>query len=180
MFRRFVKRENAGLDADQLRALAEANQLMENGQPSLAAPLFANLAAGLDAPRPRRAANIHARAAHAFADSGQEQPALAQARSALKMFIQYNMLQRTPVFYANIRHKFNAKNMPNAARSLETEFKIPSGPLPVAAAPSKKHGQLPTNCPKCGAPLRASEAEWIDENTIECSYCGAGIRSIEG
>jgi hypothetical protein len=178
MFRRFVRSENAGLNADQLQSLVKANQLMENGHPKMAAPLFAQLAAGLETHRPRRAANIHARAAHAYADGGLEQEALSQARSALNMFIQYKMDQRTPVFYANIRHKFNAKGMPGAALSLETEFKIAPGPAP-AASPAKKHGPLPTNCPKCGAPLRGSEDDWIDERTMECSYCGSGVRTLE-
>jgi hypothetical protein len=35
---------------------------------------------------------------------------------------------------------------------------------------------LPTNCPKCGAPLHTDEIEWTDEITAECPYCGNAIR----
>jgi hypothetical protein len=181
MFRRFVKSGNNGLDADQLSTLARANQLMENAHPAEAAPLFAGLAAGLEPMRPRRAANIHARAAHAYADAGQEPQALAQARSALSLFIRFNMAQRTPVFYANIRSKFNAQGMTSAAASLASEFRhIPAAPPASAPQAAPTHGVLPTNCPKCGAPVRANEAEWIDARTLECSYCGAGVRTLEG
>ena len=179
MFRRFVRpNRNPGLDADQLSSLTAANQLMENGKPAEAAPLLAAIAAGLETQRPRRAANIHARAAHAYADAGLEQPALAQARSALKLFIQFNMVERTPVFYANIRHKFTNHNMPEAARSLESEFHLPvsANPVPVQPAPQ---GRLPGNCPKCGAPLRAAELEWLDKRSAECSYCGTLVRTLD-
>ena len=185
MFRRLFRpnRATAALDDDQLSGLAAANQLMENGKPGEAAPLLAGIAANLERPRPRRAANIHARAAHAYADAGQEQPALAQARSALRMFIQYNMAERTPVFYTNIRRKFTHKNMPAAAASLQTEFHIqdlpPQAPDPAGApAQARQRGHLPGNCPKCGAPLRPGEVDWVDDRSAECSYCGSLVSAV--
>ena len=52
-------------------------------------PLFANLATEMETIlHPRRAANLHAQAAHAYADSQNEQAALNQARLALNLFIQ--------------------------------------------------------------------------------------------
>jgi hypothetical protein len=177
MFRRFVK-PAPSLNNDQLQTLSQANQLMENNQAAAAAPILAGLAADLESSRPRRAANIHARAAHAYADAGLEQPALAEARSALRMFIKYRMNQRTPVFLANIHRKFTNKGMPNAAHSLEIEFNMAAGQAPAASL-AHKHGPLPTNCPKCGAPVRAGDAEWLDERTLECSYCGSGIRTLD-
>ena len=177
MFRRLRNpNRGAALDDEQLKDLAAANQLMESGKPAEAAPLFATIAAWLEKPRPRRAANIHARAAHAYADTAQEQPALAQARSALRMFIQYNMIERTPVFYTNIRRKFTHKNMPAAAAALQQEFRLqdlPDQAVSAAPAPAHQHGHLPGVCPKCGAPLRPAEVEWVDDRSAECSYCGA-------
>ncbi len=107
--------QNNVLSAAQIEVLAKANQLAANNNSADAAPLYAELARELDVPRPRRAANLHARAAHAYADAGNEQLALAQARAALTMFIQYRMINRTPVFFANITRKFNNKGMKNSA-----------------------------------------------------------------
>ena len=179
MFRRLRNQAQQAnpLTPAQLQALNRANQLMAGGQPGQAAPLFAGLAGEMEtANHPRRAANLHAQAAHAFADSQQEQRALNQARAALTLFIQYQMVQRTPVFYANITRKLNANGMKNAAGALALEFgkQVGSLPAPVPTAPGR--GQLPTNCPQCGGPLHASSATWIDANTAECEYCGALIR----
>src|SRR5213593_2596009 len=94
---------NSQLGADQLALLKQANRLMANGKAGEAAPLFAQLAAQMEATNhPRRAANLHARAAHAFADSQAGQMALGQARSALNLFIANGMALRTPMFYSNI------------------------------------------------------------------------------
>jgi hypothetical protein len=181
MFRRFRKpvMNATALTPAQLQALNQANQLAAGGQPSLAAPLFAQLAVAMETGNhPRRAANLHAQAAHAYADGQDEPDALTQARSALRLFIQYQMMQRTPVFYANITRKLTNKGMKNSAEALVKEFGLLVGGMPVPAPAAAPHGSLPTNCPKCGAPLHASEATWIDPNTAECAYCGASIRAV--
>ncbi len=159
--------------------LAKANQLVANNNSADAAPLYAELARELDGFRIHgAAANLHARAAHTYADSGNEQLALAQARAALTMFIQYQMINRTPVFFANITRKFNNKGMKNSASALQNEFGNRVGPMPPQPAQgSAKRGVLPTNCPKCGAPIHGDEANWIDNQTAECDYCGASIRT---
>jgi len=179
MFRRFRNPafQPNPLPPAQMQTLSRANQLLANGQPLQAAPLFAELADQLQASNhPRRAANLHAQAAHAFAD-GQDGPnALAQARLALSLFLQYQMVRRTPVFYANITRKLNAKGMKDAADALMNEFGSKVGSTPAAIAPPAGHGRLPTNCPKCGAPVHGDEAEWVDASTAECVYCGSLIR----
>ena len=180
MFRRFRNPavNPTALSPAQLQSMNQANQLVASGQPILAAPLFAQLASGMEASNhPRRAANLHAQAAHAFADGQDEQDALAHARRALSLFIQYQMVQRTPVFYANITRKLTNKGMKNSAEALAKEFGPLVGGLPAPAPAVSPRGSLPTNCPKCGAPLHPSEATWIDANTAECAYCGASIRT---
>ena len=169
------------LGPDQLATLQQANQLLANGRPGQAAPLFAQLAAQMESSqRPRRAANLHAQAAHAFADSNAGQAALGQARSALNLFIENQMNMRTPRFYANITRKLHNKGMPVAAQSLEQEYGARIGAVhaqPAPAAPPKHRGALPTSCPKCGAPVHGRDANWIDDNTVECDYCGVLIRA---
>jgi hypothetical protein len=166
------------LSPARMQILNQANRLLAAGQPGQAAVMFADLAQQLEASNhPRRAANLHAMAAHAFADSSAEAPALTHARAALTLFIQYQMNQRTPVFYANITRKLAAKGLNGAAEQLKKEFGAQVGPLPAPTAPPAGHAPLPTNCTKCGAPVRSDEASWVDANTIECNYCGSLIRS---
>ena len=181
MFRRF---RNPGFQPNPLppallQTLNQANRFVANGQPGQAAPLFAGLADQMETTNhPRRAANLHAQAAHAYTDSRNEQAALDQARSALTLFIQNQMVRRTPVFLTNITRKFTNNGMPNAAAALAKEFGSRVGPMPAPASPAAgQRGRLPTNCSKCGAPIRADEANWLDANAVECDYCGSLIRA---
>ena len=108
MFRPYRNRQNWRLNftPEQIEIALKANQLLSAGKPNEAAPLFASLAKDMeDSHHPRRAANLHAQAAHAFTDSQNEPSALIQARKALSLFIQYQMVERTPRFYANITRK---------------------------------------------------------------------------
>jgi hypothetical protein len=170
------------LTTAQIEVLAKANQMAVAGNSAGAAPLFAEVARELDSPHPRRAANLHARAAHAYADANRPQLALEQARAGLNMFIQYSIVDRAPVFYANITRKLNNKGMKGAATAIQNEFgsKIaslpPQPPQSPGQAPARR-GVLPTNCPKCGGPVHSDSASWVDNQTAECEYCGTLIRT---
>jgi hypothetical protein len=170
------------LTTDQLAVLVRANQLLSEGQPLMAAPLFTQLAGAMkQSNHPRRAANLYTRAAHAFADGNDAPPALAYSKAALELFIQYKLAGRAATFFGNITRKLTAKGMVTAAEALQREFGAQVAALPVGAGPQRvaqpHRGLLPTACPKCGAPLHSEDVTWVDENTIECEYCGAYIRS---
>jgi hypothetical protein len=181
MFRRFRNPaiQSNPLAPEMIQTLKQANRLVANGQPGQAAPLFAEVAGEMEATNhPRRAANLHAQAAHTYADSHNPQAALAQARAALTLFIQNQMVQRTPIFYSNITRKLTNQGMPKAAAALVNEFGARVGPVPAPVTPAAgQRGRLPTNCSKCGAPIHADEINWVDTSTIECNYCGSLIRA---
>ncbi len=178
MFRNSPNQANL-LSPSQIQTMKQANQFVANGQPGQAAPLFAKLASEMElANHPRRAANLHAQAAHTYADSQNEPAALTHASAALTLFLQFQMVQRTPVFYANITRKLTNKGMKSAVEALTKEFGprvgLNTAPVPPAAG---KRGRLPTNCPKCGGPIHGTDANWVDANTVECDYCGVLIRA---
>ena len=171
--RRFRNVRNMPVDPALLPLLNQANQLMAAGQPAQAAPLFTRLAELMESRnRPRLAANLYAQAAHACADAKDEPLALAQARSALRLFIRLQMVERTPRFYANITRKLRANGMKAAADAIQKEFGTWERPDLPAVAP-EQHGRLPLACPQCGAPVRSDEITWVDKRTAECAYCGA-------
>jgi hypothetical protein len=180
MFRRFRNPafQSNPLGPLQMRTMNQANQLVANGHPAQAAPLFAELAGKMEATNhPRRAANLHTQAANAYADSQNKQAALTHARAALTLFLQYQMVRRTPVFYANITRKLTSKGMNNASEVLAKEFGSRVEPMPAQVAPAAgQRGLLPTNCPKCGAPIHGEDANWVDNSTVECDFCGSLIR----
>ncbi len=180
MFRRRRMMQANPLNNEQMAQLVKANQLVAQGKPLQAAALFVQVAQAMQASNhPRRAANLYTRAAHAFVDGNEGPSALNYSRQALALFIQVNMPMRARTFYSNITHKMGNRGMNGALETLQSEFEaqmtaLPAGPAP--AAPTR-HGMLPTNCPKCGAPVHTEDANWVDENTLECEYCGAFIRS---
>lgn len=185
MFRRFRNPGLRGgpLSGGPLAQLQRANRLMMEGRFVDAGDLLAQLAGGAQSrSHPRRAAELHARAAHSYADGSQEQPALAQAKSALTLFLQHQMAHRAPVFLSNITRKFTDKGMASAADSLQREFGSRVGPLPAEAqgGGSTPHGVLPTACPQCGAPLNPQEVDWVDSSTAECRFCGSMVRTQKG
>lgn len=181
MFRRQARFRDNPLSEQQLTVLVKANQLTAEGKTSEAGLLLANMAAQMQqSNHPRRAANLYTRAAHTFTNANNEQAALDNAKKALSIFFQFNMVSRAKIFFTNIRRKMNAKGMKMAAESLQRDYgaQIPALP-PEPQQDRQKRGLLPTNCPKCGAAVHGDEVEWVDDNTIECEYCGTPIR-IEG
>jgi hypothetical protein len=168
------------MSSDQIAILVRANQLMAGGKPLEAGPLFAQVADAMKSSNhPRRAANLYTRAAHAFADGNDGQAALKYARAALILFTQAKMARRAIEFYTNITRKLSTKGMKAAADALQSEYGAQIEALPVGPNTGNRpaHGQLPTACPKCGAPVHGDEVTWVDSSTIECEYCGASIRS---
>ncbi len=182
MFRRpYMLRANP-INQEQLSMLVQANQLLSQGKPLDAAPLFAQLAQAMQAGNhPRRAANLFTRAAHSYADGNDASTALTYSRQALALFLQYKMFARAKTFYTNITRKLSNHAMKQAVESLQSDFGTQIAALPVAVGPQTaaktRHALLPTNCPKCGAPIHSEDSTWVDENTIECGYCGSLIRS---
>jgi len=165
------------LPAERIAILVQANRLLVEGQPMETGSLFTQVAEAVKISRhPRRAANLYARAAHAFVDAAKEQAALDNARAALALLTQTRMAGRTAAFFTNITHKMNAQGMKAAVDALQREYGGEVVASPPVSLP-KSHGLLPTNCPKCGAPIHVDELNWVDENTIECEYCGAFVRS---
>jgi hypothetical protein len=160
------------------KVLATANSFYARGQPDMAAPLFVQLAGKMEADgKPGRAANLHARAAHAYADARNEELAVAEARAALTQFLQLDLPERPAIFLRNIIQKLKSRGMPAAADRLVEEFRdrveiLPATrPLPMGI----RKAVLPPQCPSCGAPVLGPEVEWIDAASARCSYCGSLI-----
>jgi hypothetical protein len=181
MFRRFARQgPPAALTPVQLNALRQVNQFAANGRNLEAAGILTQLAQKMEnTNHPRRAANFHAQAAHLYADGSDPVQALAHAQAALRLFIQHQMANRAPRFYANITQKMRNRGMPAGAAQLEKEFGSSIGAIPATAQPAGQpnRGRLPSSCPQCGAPARSDEVDWIDNASAECVFCGAVIQT---
>jgi hypothetical protein len=98
--------QGVSLPPAQMQVLNQAYDLHLAGHSSQAAPMFARLAADLETENaPRRAASVHSQAAHVYADIKDEQNALAEARRALDLFLQYKLTHHSMTFFPNIVHR---------------------------------------------------------------------------
>jgi hypothetical protein len=161
-------------------SIDHALQLLNNGQTGEAAKAFSDIALDLEATRQfRRAANLHAQAAYAFADAKDAPSALVQSRAAMSLFLDHHMRLSAGQFYTNITRKLRSQGMAAVAETLQNEFRSGVSPSPAQqiAPPKSPTGHLPVACTQCGGPIRPDEADWLDDHTIQCVYCGALIQS---
>ena len=127
---------------------------------------------------PRRAANVHARAAHAWAQAKNETSAQGQDRLALTGFLQLSMPRRAATFYQNVIRNLLDNGMKAAADTLEQEFEDKVKALGVQTRPVQRgRRRLPPKCPQCGAPVRSDEVDWIDDASAGCAYCGSVVQA---
>lgn len=169
--------KESALQPSEQRRLEEANYFLENNKPAQAAPIFAKLAEVLkSAKQPKRAANLHLKAALAFARSRNE-AALMQARAALSLLLQYKLDQQASVFYNELMHELNKRGMKSTRDMLASEFsaKILQSTPPISHTAQRKN--LPRNCPSCGAPLGRDNVTWVDTDTAECGFCNTPIHT---
>jgi hypothetical protein len=92
------------------------------------------------------------------------------------------MVRRIPVFYANIVRHMRNKGLTAAANQIENEYAAKVSPFqspvqPIQTVQSGPRPKLPSTCPKCGAPVRSDEIEWIDDRSAECIYCGTTLQA---
>ena len=75
---------------------------------------------------------------------------------------------------------------PNSFEEEKENEALSSSPLPSSppfppekktSAPVAEHRSelLPSNCPKCGAPIRGHEVKWTGAQSANCPYCGANL-----
>lgn len=158
--------------------IARAHRLLEEGQPGQAAAIFSQLATGLSGrARPRQAGNLHAKAAHAFIDAGDARQALEQARLALGLFKHFGLLlPRAAQFKTRVIEHMRAKGMTAEADALDKEYHLPMVPVQQTTG-QRQQARLPAAYPKCGAPVRYDEVEWIDALSAECGYYSATLQT---
>lgn len=180
MFRRPMRRvvRQFVVNEMQTNEVMRANQLLQSGRFDQAAMEYFQLANKLERiGKPRQSANMHAQAALAWAKAGNEERALNQANIALRQFTLLRMPRRIYEFKTEFEQTLHPGKTANPVPPApELEYSA----IKVAATPGVKtlRGKLTEVCPKCGAPVRSDEVEWIDDTSAECDFCGAIIQSV--
>jgi CRISPR/Cas system-associated endoribonuclease Cas2 len=155
-------------------ALIKAIQKAQKASPGEAGAIYAKLATQAAKDQlPRRAANLHARAALAYVDAGQEADVLAQSRAALALLAERELGWRAQSVYTGVTRALDAKKLTRALDRLRGDY---SQKIIVLAGEARKDplpvSRLPATCPGCGLVVRADEVDWISAARAECDYCG--------
>jgi hypothetical protein len=156
--------------------LQRANQLMAAGDYKAATDAFTELAQRAENRFPRRAPFLFMAAGHAAILSDQTKIGVAHFKHGLTIFASQRRLHRMRNF--GLRAIEELKSHQHNAEADELALLINSN-LPKEISTENltpKKSVLPTHCPSCGAAVRSTEVEWLDEVTAECDYCGSPIR----
>ena len=157
--------------------LQHANQLMAAGDYSGAAIAFQELAQGAEDRFPRRAPFLFMEAGRAAILNGQTKDGITTLRRGLTILASQGRIHRMRVMGQRVIEELHARGLNTEAEEIAG---VLSGSLPkeipTETFTTTKRPILPTHCPSCGAALKPDEVEWIDDNTVECDYCGSPVR----
>jgi hypothetical protein len=180
MFRRRPLRggfRRAGLP-DVPPMLRRAHQLMESGNFAEAQEAFEMLANRAESNFPERAPFLFLQAGQAAILGGQTKKGIAHLRSGLTMLATQQRYHRLHVLGQQAMDELNARGLTSEAAEISELIKnnIPAEVTSTPAVVEKKKAILPTHCPACGAALKPTDVEWLDDLTAECEYCGSPVR----
>ena len=184
MFRRAFRRGavRRALQPNVPPMLRRAHELMAAGNYAAAAKAFETLARAGETRGHPKTGQMFLQAGRARLLAGQNAAGFAHLKRGLERMADHPVqLQKAG---NRVVAELDERGMSAEAREirlwLASRFPIQSGATRVAAAiPATARPTLPTKCPECGGAVRADEADWIDEVTVECDYCGSPIRAEE-
>jgi hypothetical protein len=155
-----------------------ANQMFESGNYAGAAGQFEAVARADEARGGRYAPQLFLQAGRAHILSGLIESGLADLKHGLSLFSQRGDWLRLHRAGRRIVGELHQRGLAQEADQISAflNSSLPGNfSAPQEIHPARKP-VLPTHCPSCGAALRPSEVEWLDEITAECAYCGSPVR----
>ena len=175
MRRLFRRERRKAFAADIPPILQEANMAFEKGEYGRAAERYDRLARVADARGGPRAAVLLLQAGRSRVFAGQAMLGLPSIKRGLELLAERGQLPRVHQAGARTIAELRERGLEDEALNIEI-FLGTILPKTFSTEPAVKRPALPTHCPSCGAPLRPDEAEWLDDDTAECGYCGSPVR----
>ena len=154
-----------------------ANKAFEAGEYADAAKRFAAIAGAAEARGGPRAPQFFFQAGRAAILDGQTETGLAHLKHGLTLLGKTGDARRLHAAGQRIIAELEERALQDEASQIAA---LLQEHLPDGFEPSHEKGThkavLPTHCPSCGAGLRPDEVAWLDEATVECTYCGSPVR----
>ena len=159
--------------------LIEANRLFESGEFTLAAAIFQELAEESVRRDGPHAPHLFALAAKAWLQGMQIENAMKAFQKSFDILIVRKNWKKLRILseraFAQLKGSGNAEQEKELRSWLETRIPANIKRLPAwnTMQPAKPiHPDLPSNCPRCGAPIEVDDLEWTGGNA-NCNYCGS-------
>ncbi len=159
--------------------LVEANRLFETGEFSSAAAIFQELAEESLRRDGPHAPHLFALAAKAWLQGMQIENAMKAFQKSFDILIVRKNWRKLRLLsekaFAQIHGSGNGEQEKELRSWLEKRIAANIKRLPAwnTLQPANSiHPDLPSNCPRCGAPIDVDELEWTGGNA-NCNYCGS-------
>lgn len=181
-YRRSTLRRLSTLEPGPRQMLINANQLKDSGKFGDAADIYERLARGAEN------RGILVRAPHLYLEAAYCRLISKQVQSGIDLMWQgFHLLEKTKRWHAMFENgkvavtELHRTGQVGAADKLQAwlDQTLKDHPEEISSlsesTTAKRHPRFPPKCPQCGASIRADQADWIDEDNIECPYCGSAI-----
>ena len=176
--RRPLRSQRGGMRHGASKALIAANQMLESGNYQEAAKQFEAIARIAKARGGPRAPQFYLQAGRARILGGQNEVGLAHLKHGLSLLVSRAAWPHLHRAGNRAITELNQHGLTDDANKFSEWLKdnLPANfDASNYAAPANKP-VLPNHCPSCGAAVRPDEADWLDDITAECTYCGSPVR----
>jgi hypothetical protein len=153
--------------------------MFDAGEYASAAAEFRDLAERGEAAGIPRSTQVYVLAGRAYMFAGNPEEGMRDLKRGIEAATLFGQLPRlagaAPRITSEMREHGFEKEADAFVASLEAALKHPL----AAPAPARQTPRLPPKCPFCGGTIHSGEAEWIDERSIACDYCGSVVQAAE-
>jgi hypothetical protein len=151
--------------------------MFDAGEYASAAAEFRDLAERGEAAGIPRSTQVYVLAGRAYMFAGNADEGMRDLKRGIDAATRFGQLPRlagaAPRTTSEMREHGYEKEAVAFIASLEAAVKHPL----AAPAPTRQTPRLPPKCPYCGGAIHPGEAEWVDERSIACDYCGSVVQA---
>ena len=164
--------------------LVRANRLFQNGNYLDAASLYLKMAAGAADRNLPRTPILFLQAGKSFLIAERTDDGMRAVWRGLKILADKNRQSELLQFGKRTVNILNELGLTTQAVEIDEwlqktlpDYAGDTGELQDFSQKREEIAMFPTTCPACGGRVHPDEIRKVDENTIECSFCGTLIRA---
>jgi DNA-directed RNA polymerase subunit RPC12/RpoP len=161
-----------------LERLNFAHSLLENEEYTQAATVFEELAAFALRRRAPRAPQLFLQAGRAYLMAGNHRHGVDLLIKGLRLIPRLGHSSKIPIIGERILSNLREMELHQEYQTVELELNQLLKHYDLRHDMKEViHSQitLPSKCPYCGGTVHPDEVEWINENSVECTYCGSVV-----